>query len=171
MQLREPYQDFLWFVQPREAAFCLNDAWQQRLQLALKNGYVFVLEGEESELGATEVIDRYEESPTSFDEEDTATVPYAAEELPYGYGESCAAGCDDVAVVPGDEEEPFCFHGDMEMYRETASSVFNFIKPGHDGGCSDFEGELKPQSRHPSLSRAFSNESGYDSEEEFAYSM
>ncbi|XP_038058386.1 uncharacterized protein LOC119729742 [Patiria miniata] len=169
VQLSEPYQDFLWFVQPREAAVCLNDAWQQQFQLTLKGGYFFVIDDGFLETESEEVMGGYEESLVpEMDQEDAATVPY--QELPqYGYSESFLAGSEDVAVVPGDDaaSDPFSFNGDMEMYTGNLTSTYDFIKLGHGG---EFEPGEKPRSRHPSLCRAFSNESGYTSDrEEFPY--
>ncbi|XP_022109890.1 uncharacterized protein LOC110989653 [Acanthaster planci] len=178
VQLSEPYQDFLWFVQPREAAVCLHDAWSQTLQQALKSGYVFVIEDGCSEVDSEVVIDRYGDTMvTPLDQEDAATVPHATLELSHhGYGESFTADFEDVAVVPGDEvdtSDPFTYHGDMEMYTGTVSSAFDFTKPGHGVSYGGLDGEFepgeKPRSRHPSLCRAFSNESGYRSDEEFTY--
>ncbi|XP_071789190.1 uncharacterized protein [Asterias amurensis] len=173
--LSERYQNFLWFVQPREAAFCLNDAWQRKLQVALKAGYVFQLGNEESENDHAEVIDRYEESLTpAEDEEDSATVPFTVAEVPEEYCQSYAAS-EDVAVVPGDDDEQgtIGFYGDtMEMYTEATGSAFEFTKPGQGGNfMNGFEESGKPWLKNPNYYRAISNESGYSSEEEFTYTM
>ena len=176
VKLSERYQDFLWFVQPREAAVCLNAAWENRLQVALNETYVFIGDGD-SQTDHAEVIDRYEVTLAPVDQEDSATVPNTADEVPEEYCESCSvAGSEDVAVVPGDEESgAIGFYGEMEMYTDTTSAAFDFTKPGHGGSFmglgNQFEESGKPWSENPSYYRAISNESGYNSDDTFTFSI